>query len=198
MYFCYTMTFYQFILFIVTWNWIMGNPIEIELNRLYIGHSRSTPWHLMSRNAQQPTCRNTACRNQRMKIKHYLEEYSKWEDCILILFNSNYILTDVIRKLIRWCYWKLEINTSDYMFFYISFLDNLETQLKWQQNIVLKEMVNGVWYTQFLNLYVIYSIFKMNWLVFFSKSKHSEAKVLNNPFSTKSDIRSTSTAILVC
>ena len=34
----------------------------------------------MSRNKQPPTCRNAACGNQILTIKHCLQDYPQWRD----------------------------------------------------------------------------------------------------------------------
>ena len=43
---------------------------SIRSSMLYIGHIRLAHSHFMSGNDQHSTCRNTACRNQRLSIKH--------------------------------------------------------------------------------------------------------------------------------
>ena len=45
-----------------------------QYSRLHLGHSRLTLRHLITINDQQPTCKNAVCRNQRLTIKHYLQE----------------------------------------------------------------------------------------------------------------------------
>ena len=47
---------------------------------LRIGHTSLTHGHLMLRNEQQPTWGNVACGNQRLSIKHCLQECSQWRD----------------------------------------------------------------------------------------------------------------------
>ena len=53
--------------------------LTIENNResypIFIGHTKVTHRHLMSRNNQKPTCGNAACGNQRLTIKHCLQDY---------------------------------------------------------------------------------------------------------------------------
>ena len=41
---------------------VVGN---MRLSRLHIGHTRLTYRHMMTRNGQQSTCTNVACKNQR-------------------------------------------------------------------------------------------------------------------------------------
>ena len=53
---------------------------EVKLRMIRIGYSRLTHWHLMSRNEQLPTCRNAACRNQILTIKHCLQDCPQWRD----------------------------------------------------------------------------------------------------------------------
>ena len=53
---------------------------EVKLSRLCIGHTRLTHEHLMSRINQQPTCKNAACGNQSLTIKHCLQECPQWRD----------------------------------------------------------------------------------------------------------------------
>ena len=38
------------------------------------------PYHLMSRNEQKTTYTNAACGNQRLTIKHYLQDCLQWKD----------------------------------------------------------------------------------------------------------------------
>ena len=52
---------------------------EVILSRTQIGHSRLTHRHLMSKNEHQ-TCRNAACGDQRITIKHYLQDCPQWRD----------------------------------------------------------------------------------------------------------------------
>ena len=53
---------------------------EIKLSRLRIGHTRLTQGYLMSRNEQQPKCNYATCRNQRMTVKHCLQECPQWRE----------------------------------------------------------------------------------------------------------------------
>ena len=56
----------------------VGN--QVKLSRICIGHNRLTHCHLMSRNIQQPTFRNAVCGNQRLTIKHFLQDCPHWSD----------------------------------------------------------------------------------------------------------------------
>ena len=53
---------------------------ERKLSRIYIGFTRLTHGHLMLRNNQQPTCRNAACGNQSLTIKHCLKDCLQWKN----------------------------------------------------------------------------------------------------------------------
>ena len=48
---------------------VIGN---MKSNWVSFRHTGLTHGHLMSRNAQQPTCRNAICENQRLTVKHCL------------------------------------------------------------------------------------------------------------------------------
>ena len=52
---------------------------EIKLSILRIGHTRLTQGYLMSRN-EQPKCNYTPCGNQRMTVKHCLQECPQWRE----------------------------------------------------------------------------------------------------------------------
>ena len=47
---------------------------EVKLSKLHLGHTRLTHGHLMSRDYQQPACRNTGCGNQTITVKHCLQD----------------------------------------------------------------------------------------------------------------------------
>ena len=51
---------------------------EVKFSKLLIGHTRLTYGHFMTRNDQQLTCTNAACRNQTVTIKRCLEECLQW------------------------------------------------------------------------------------------------------------------------
>ena len=56
---------------------------EVKLSRLSIRNTRLTHGHLMSRDDQQLTCINVACKNHTLKIKHYLEKYNTQNENII-------------------------------------------------------------------------------------------------------------------
>ena len=51
-----------------------------KLSRIWNGHTRLTHGHLMTRNEQPPTCRNAAYGDQRLTIKHCLQDCPQWKD----------------------------------------------------------------------------------------------------------------------
>ena len=53
---------------------------RVKLSKIHIGHTRITHGHLMSRNEQPPTCKNAACGNQRLTIKHCLQYCPQYRD----------------------------------------------------------------------------------------------------------------------
>ena len=70
---------------------------EVKLSRIRIGHIRIAHGFLMTRNEQQPTCLNVACRNQTLTNKHCLVECSQWRDTRKIIISRT-----------TWeCYWKV-------------------------------------------------------------------------------------------
>ena len=49
------------------------------MSKIWIGHTRLTHAHLMSRNEQPPSCRNAACGNQILTIKYLLQDFPNGE-----------------------------------------------------------------------------------------------------------------------
>ena len=47
---------------------------EVKQSKIWIGNTRLIHGYLMLRNEQPPTCRNPACGNQRLTIKHCLQD----------------------------------------------------------------------------------------------------------------------------
>ena len=51
---------------------------EIKPSRIWIGHTRLTYAHLMSKNEHPSICRNAACGDQRLKMKHCPQDCPQW------------------------------------------------------------------------------------------------------------------------
>ena len=68
---------------------------DVKLSRIRIGHTRLTHGHLMSKKKQQPICGNAAHENQRLTIKHCLQDCPQWKNS-----RKKYNIQGVIRTLL--------------------------------------------------------------------------------------------------